>query len=140
MAIVTHAADGGALPAEGRMMMGTDGSLAQFVSVDSDGKLQVGGSVTTTASTWSTVTSGQVAVTNSSTQIVAASASRKFIEIMNFNSAALYIGPTGVTTANGHYIAAGAAFTTEASICTGAIYGVYAADPSAAKVSYIAGA
>lgn len=87
--------------------------------------------------TAATMATNQIAVTNASTLIIASNASRKFLEIMNFNSAALFIGNSGLTTSNGHYIAAGASYTMDASVCTAAVYGIFASDPSAAKVSYL---
>lgn len=87
--------------------------------------------------TAATMATNQIAVTNAATLIIASNASRKFLEIMNFNSAALYIGNSGVTTSNGHHIAAGSSFTFDASICTAAVYGIFASDPAAAKVSYL---
>jgi hypothetical protein len=69
------------------------------------------------------VVSGQVSVGTTATQIVAARAGRHRVTISSTGGAVLFVGPSGVTIANGVYIAnaAGSAITLETAA---AVFGV----------------
>lgn len=69
---------------------------------------------------------GQVSVTTSPTQIVAANSARKRIVITNTGSTAVYLGPSGVATSTGHLLA-GAAGYPFVIYTKAAIYGIVGA-------------
>ena len=78
--------------------------------------------------TMASFSTGQVTVDVTADLIVAANASRKFLEITNTSFAReVYIGNSNVTTTTGHYLAAGASFVIDLSICTAAFYGITSA-------------
>lgn len=71
------------------------------------------------------LTTAQVAMTSAAAQIIAANASRKFLEITNSGAAAVFIGATsGVTVSTGHSLAAGAKITLCGAVCTAAVFGI----------------
>ena len=70
------------------------------------------------------ILSGQVAVGTSSTLVVAARAARKSVTLTPTSSVVYYVGPTGVSTTTGVYVAAGASITIST---TAAVYAVGAA-------------
>lgn len=66
---------------------------------------------------------GQVSVGSTATQILAANAARKRLVIINTGTTVVYLGPAGVTTSTGHYLAGIAGYPV--SIYTkAAIYGI----------------
>jgi len=73
---------------------------------------------------------GQVAVTTSATLVAAARPARKSITLTPTAATVYYVGNTGVTTANGLYVAAGGSVTLAT---TAAIYAVGA---SAVTITY----
>ena len=79
----------------------------------------------------STLATGQIALGTTSTLIAAARTARQKITISPTSATLFYVGATGVTAANGLYVAAGASITLDTQA---AVYGVA---PSAVTVSYI---
>jgi len=75
---------------------------------------------------------GQVSVGTSATQIKAANTSRKAITIKNIGSETVYLGNSGVTTANGFPLEPGEGFGPLRT--TAAIYGIVAS--GSGKVAY----
>jgi len=84
----------------------------------------------TSEKTPANLATGQIAVTTSATQIVPTRAGRKSLILTPTSATVFYVGPTGVTTATGIYVAAGASITlaTEAA--------VFAVGSAALTVSY----
>jgi len=99
-----------------------DGNGQQVTSFGGGGST-ANPSVTSEKSSDNLVT-GQVAVGTTSTLVVAARAGRKTVTLTPTSSTVYYIGNTGVTTANGMYVAAGGTVTLTT---TAAIYAVGAA-------------
>ena len=69
---------------------------------------------------------GQVTIGSAATEIKAANTSRKALTIKNVGAVDVYIGGSGVTTANGFKLGSGEALSDIRS--TAAIYGIRAAD------------
>jgi hypothetical protein len=99
-----------------------DGTADTRVTVKSDG---VNNAVVVTANGVTNLATNQVAIGNTSTLIRAATVGRKTILITNPDTNNLYVGVTGVTTANGFVVPPKC--TVGLGGFTGAIYGVYAA-------------
>jgi hypothetical protein len=76
-----------------------------------------------------TVAVARATITTSSTQIVAARAGRHRLIVKNTGANPIFIGPTGVTTANGWSLAAGQTLEMET---TAALFGVVAASTETA--------
>ena len=79
------------------------------------------------------IATGQVAVTTSATQVVPARAGRGSVTITSTSAVVFYVGVTGVTVANGAYVAAAAG----ASITLNTSAAVFAIGASALTVSFI---
>lgn len=78
-----------------------------------------------------TLATGQVAVTTTSTLVAAARAGRQQITLSPTSSVVYYVGATGVTTATGVYVAAGASITLETAAA------VYAVGASNVTISFV---
>lgn len=68
----------------------------------------------------------QITCGTSATLIIAANASRKYLSIKNVGANPIYVGPSGVTTANGYPVAVNAEVIMKESVSTAAVYGVVA--------------
>lgn len=79
------------------------------------------------------IATGQVAVGTSATLVAAARATRQAITIVSASAVVFYVGNTGVTAANGQYVAAAAG----ASITINTTAAIYAVGASAVTVSYM---
>lgn len=81
----------------------------------------------------SSIVTGQVAVTTSSTLVAAARTGRQSITITSTSAVVFYVGATGVTTATGLYVAAAAG----ATVTLNTAAAVYAIGASAVTLSYL---
>lgn len=79
------------------------------------------------------IAAGQVAVTTSATQVVAARAGRASVTLSSATAVAFWVGPTGVTSANGFSVPATAG--TPITILTSAA--VFAVGASAVTITYL---
>lgn len=79
----------------------------------------------------SNIATGQAAVTTSSTLVVAARTGRQKVTLSPTSSVVYYVGNTGVTTATGVYVAAGATITLDTAAA------IYAVGASAVTISYV---
>lgn len=77
----------------------------------------------------------QVTVAATATLLSAANPNRKYLSITNTDDTVnIFIGGSGVTTANGHAIPPGATQTFQGAITTAAVYGIVAASTEVATV------
>lgn len=82
-----------------------------------------------------TLTAAQVTVATTATLIAAANPNRKGIILFNNAAAAkVFVGPSTVTTSNGHAIVAQTQLPIQGSITTAAIYGIVAASTEVVTV------
>jgi hypothetical protein len=77
----------------------------------------------------------QVTVGTTATLLSAANPNRKFLSLTNTDaSVSVFIGGSGVTTANGHGIPANTTLTFQGAITTAAVYGIVAASTEVVTV------
>lgn len=79
------------------------------------------------------IAAGQVAVQTTATQVVGPRVGRQSVTITATSAVVFYVGPSGVTAANGQYVAAAAG----ASIRVDTAAAVFAVGASALTVSYL---
>jgi hypothetical protein len=114
-------------------------AAAPVVIVDSNGVYQAGpttnadGSRSTRTLGAPSFATGQVAVGTTATQVVPARVGRQSVTITATSAVVFYVGASGVTAANGHYVAAAAG----ASVRVDTTAAVFAVGASALTVSYL---
>lgn len=122
----------------GTLRDATTGS--RTVTVNADGSINANVTVATSVVSTSLAHS-QVTVATAATTLAAASSTRKFLEIQNHHTVAVFIGTAGVTTTTGYRLNStgnvGSVWRMDESLTTAAIHGIVAAATATAIVSTV---
>lgn len=109
-----------------RVLVGSGDIKVQNVTVDT-----ISGTVTVAQTQADTYAGSAVSVGTTATSLAAANTDRKALHVRNNGSATIFVGPTGVTTANGYPVEPGEDFVTA---CTAQLFGIVASGTENARV------